>query len=388
VPRWTPTSLDDVRTLIADGTLKEGHWLDAKADLAKTTGAKEELARDLASFANDGGALLVGVREDKATETFSVDPIDLAGLPELVDQVARTRADPPLFTVCHPLVDPEIPGRGVLLVVIPPSASAPHMVDGRYHGRSDTTKYRMSDTEVARRHAVRTAQQVTANQLIDAEIARDPVPAGDRQLGHLYLVAQPLASPPDLATALIGSNELSEVVSSVTSRVTHQTEVNWGYLLHRQARANGAGFGSYGMLGRQFRPGFPDVREADVLDLEVDDDGRLALFAGGITRSGRAVLADSDLMMIRDQMVTELTNSFVTFAGLLGARTGYAGGWLLAVGLTGLNGKTSARANGSTIFLPLYSADRYVKGTEVRDARRCRLVCRSRRVSRRRGGGA
>lgn len=317
MPRWTPASLEDVRTLIADGTLKEGHWLDAKADLAKAPGAKEELARDLASFANDGGALLVGVREDRATGTSSVNPIDLAGLPELVDQVARSRSDPPLFTVCHPLADSETPGRGVLLIVIPPSASAPHMVDGRYFARSDTTKCWMPDTEIARRHAVRTARQLTANQLIDAEIARDPVPAGDRQLGHLYLVAQPLASPPDLATALIGSTELSNLVHSVTSSVSPRSVSNWAYLKSREPRANGDGFPSYGMLGHQFRPGSPDVKEADVLDLEIDDDGRVAFFAGGVTQLGRHAFADDPELMIRDQLAAELTNSFVTFAGLL-----------------------------------------------------------------------
>jgi hypothetical protein len=365
VPRWTPTSLEDVRTLVTDGTLKEGHWLDAKANIGRTAPAKVELARDLASFANDGGALLVGVREDRRKRTFMVDPVDLADLSELVDQVARSRCDPPLFTICLPLVDPGTPDHGVLLIVIPPSASAPHMVDQRYLGRSDTTKYQMSDSEVTRWHAVRSSRQLTAAQLVEAEIARDPVPADERQLGHLYVVAQPLSSPPGLLTALIGSTDLSNLVRGITSLVPPHSSPNWTYLADREPRVNGDKFRSYGMIGRQYRPGFPDLKESGVMDLEVDDDGRLVLFAGGITRPGKAAFADQADLMILDGMVADLAKSVLALAGLLGSRTGYPGRWLLALGLTGLKGKMSFQAVNRTGVLPVFSADRYTKGTEA-----------------------
>lgn len=38
---------------------------------------------------------------------------------------------------------------------------------------------------------------------------------------------------------------------------------------------------------------------------------------------------------------------------------------MFAIGVTGLHGKTSSRAVNSAGFLPFYSADRYVKGTEA-----------------------
>src|SRR5262245_2317851 len=129
LPRWQPRSVADVQTAISDGTLTERHWLDVKAMLSGGEAANKELARDLASFANDGGGYIVGVAEDKPTGTLLLAPVELAGLPERVEQVALSRCDPPLFVVCHPLPYPADPTRGVLLVEIPPSPQAPHMVD-------------------------------------------------------------------------------------------------------------------------------------------------------------------------------------------------------------------------------------------------------------------
>ena len=142
LPRWQPRSLADVQAAIDDGTLGERHWLDAKAQVGTTASSRKDLAKDLTSFANDGGGLLIGVREDKDAGTLHVAPVPLAGLAETIDQIARSRCDPPLYVVCHPLpgpADSDSPAHGVLLVQVPPSPLAPHMVEGRYYGRGDTT---------------------------------------------------------------------------------------------------------------------------------------------------------------------------------------------------------------------------------------------------------
>jgi hypothetical protein len=106
LPRWQPRTPADVQAAIDDGSLRERHWLDAKAMVGSKDGARKETARDLASFANDGGALLIGVAEDKQTRVLSVAPVDFAGLAEQIDQIARHRCDPPLYVVCHPLAGP------------------------------------------------------------------------------------------------------------------------------------------------------------------------------------------------------------------------------------------------------------------------------------------
>jgi len=366
LPRWFPRSIDDVEVVIADGSLRERHWLDVKAELGTSEGAKKDFARDLASFANDGGALLVGVRENKPAQTFVVDEVPLEGLSERVDEIARYRCDPPLYVACHPIVGTASagePASGVLLVEVPPSPSAPHMVDGRYYGRGDTTNRRLTNGEVARLHAVRTSRQASAEQLIDAEVRRDPIPIEHRQLSHLFVVAHPLASPPDLLTSLLGTQELSHLVAGAASVVPGAggaATPNWAYLQQfNEPRADGMGFRSYGMLGRRFLPDLPDSREDQQLDVEICDDGRVTLFCGGASR-----IKDTE-QYVADALTVVLTRCAVTLAGRLGARGGYAGRWLIVAGIEDLQGKySSSKVN---IIGPGYypfSADRYVQGTE------------------------
>ncbi len=368
LPRWQPRSVVDVETAISDGTMRERHWLDAKQEVGSTDDAKKKTARDLASFANDGGALLIGVSENKPMQELTVRPVELDGLAEKIDQIARSRCDPPLFVICHPLLAPEetdLRARGVLLVEIPPSPSAPHMTDGRYYGRNDTTKHQLTDGEVTRLHALRSARQQTAAQVIAAEIARDPVPAEHRERSHLFVVAQPLASPPDLLTSLIGTVTLDDLVKKVSTDVPHAGGVtpNWqGYLQERnEPRAEGSGFRSYGLVGRRFVPEL-EAREESVLDLEIHDSGRVTLFCGGASRQRNGE------GYVLDRMIAVHTRCLVTLAGALGRVSGYGGRWLLAVGVTDLSGKyTSAVVNTLTVGRPFppFSADDYVQGTEA-----------------------
>ena len=375
LPRWQPRTLADVRTVISDGTLRERHWLDVKAQLGTSDNAKNGFAKDLASFANDSGALLIGVAEDKQAGTLEVAPVLLAGLAERVDEIARSRCDPPLYVACHPIVDPTdaaTPATGILLVEVPPSPSAPHQTDGRYYGRGDTTNRRLTDGEVARLHAVRTARQATAEQLIAAEIARDPVPVEHRELSHLYVVAEPLASPPDLLTSRIGTQQLTDQVRFIPSLVPRAAEYppSWANYLRSPAepRAHGSGFTSHGMFGRRFLPEIDGAEERHLLDVEVHDSGRVALFCG----RGSDGYPDRDTGTERQAALTPLiatlTRCTVTLAGRLGADAGYAGRWLPALGVTDLATKMTSSTVGMISLgrgFPAYSDDHYIQGTEA-----------------------
>jgi len=332
LPRWQPRTVEDVQRAIDDGTLAERHWLDIKAEVGTTDSTKKGFAKDLAAFANDGGALLIGVREDKPSQTLTVEPVLLDGLPETVDQIARSRCDPPLYVICHPLVAPaQADGkvRGLLLVEIPPSPSAPHMVDHRYHGRSDTTNHQLTDNDVARLHAVRTARQATAEQIIAAEVAR----------------------------------ELVQAVPNNVPGMNHASP-NWQYLSnYGEPREEGSGFCSYALSGRRFLSDLDGAKEGNLLDVEVQDSGRVTLFCGRASDS-----ASGNQHVVEAGTIDDLlTRSLVTLAGKLGATTGYGGRWLLAVGISDLSGKLSAAAVGFSLGrdYPPFSADAYVQGTEA-----------------------
>lgn len=361
-----------MESAIHDGTLQERHWFDAKSEIGKSDSSKKEIAKDLAAFANDGGVLIVGIVEDRKTQTMSVQPLLLDGLAESIDQIARSRCDPPLYVICHPLADPTGPdekARGVLLVEVPRSPSAPHMVADRYWGRSDKTNYAMSDREVASRHALRTMRQHTAEQLIATEVERDPIRGG--QLSHLYVVAQPLASPPDLLGELMDRpEELGKVVRETPSLMPQW----WHTLLFSQPRANGYGFHSNFLSGRQLATD-GGAGEVNVLDLEIDENGRIALLYGGASIHDNAAISGG--RYVNEINVVTLTRAVVSVAGRLAGSAGYGGSWLLAVGISDLRGKVSFSAwredkekttwtkpAASTIWPP-FSATYYVQGTEA-----------------------
>src|ERR1022692_1625056 len=142
----------------------ERHYLDYKLMLYPPTGSDgtalrgkskskdkihEELARDMASFGTRGGHLIYGVREDKNEHRFYPVEMDLPAHIELtVVQVARTRIRPVLDVVPHVLGRPGEGSRGFLVIEIPESATAPHMVKGTYYGRSEVGRVVLTDAEV------------------------------------------------------------------------------------------------------------------------------------------------------------------------------------------------------------------------------------------------
>ena len=146
--RWTPTAWSDVVEAAAGGLLDESHWVDLKQELpAGKRTHNTELAQDLASLAVDGGLLVVGI-EDHDSRAGKVCGVELARLADRVDQVARDKVRPSLVVRSHEVRDPDRPGWGCLLVHVPPSAEAPHMVDYVYYGRGDRANARLGDEQV------------------------------------------------------------------------------------------------------------------------------------------------------------------------------------------------------------------------------------------------
>jgi hypothetical protein len=166
--RWLPETPDALRAALDGGVFGEGHVFDVKEKLSPGPSGNRDLAVDVASFAVDGGVIVVGVRENKEMRTFELDPVPLAGLAERVDQVARSRVDPPVQVTCVELVAGD--GHGFLVINVPQSPLAPHMVDGRYRGRGDTTNIVLPDAEVRRLHERAALNADRATRLLRDEV--------------------------------------------------------------------------------------------------------------------------------------------------------------------------------------------------------------------------
>lgn len=201
-PRWTLKTEAELQAAIDDGLLGESRYLDAK-EAPSSKGGNKETARDLASFAIDSGTLIIGIAEDKPNQTFTLAPQPLNGLAEKMEQIARSIPDPPLHILTTAISTDTDPSQGYLVVHIPASPVAPHMVDGRYYGRGDKTKYALPDPEVVRLHERRRIADQDALALLEHEIDNDPIPANHRRQAHLFLVAQPMAGRPDMLLDLV-----------------------------------------------------------------------------------------------------------------------------------------------------------------------------------------
>lgn len=147
---YVPATLDELEELLDERILVEDHFVDFKKDLERGPGANKGLAKDLAAFSIDGGRIFIGVDElarDSGNPPV-VAAVNLSGLKERIDQIARTSVDPPVGVHCTEIHSDDDSSKGVLVVTIPSSAEPPHTADGRARGLSDTANYVLSSAEV------------------------------------------------------------------------------------------------------------------------------------------------------------------------------------------------------------------------------------------------
>jgi hypothetical protein len=134
---WIPESEQEISAAIEAGDLVETSSFDAKRSLP-TKGKSKDLAIDVAAMASDGGVLLYGVGEDEDRRPTVPQPFRLAGARERVDQIVRTSISEPPDIQVRTVPTDEDASLGYLVVAVPPSPRAPHMVtvgqEYRYYG--------------------------------------------------------------------------------------------------------------------------------------------------------------------------------------------------------------------------------------------------------------
>ena len=338
---WAPQTETDIQRAIDGGGVRESHTFDAKREQPPPIGRNVDIAIDLASFAVDGGRILYGLSDPRSpTAPMVRAPFDISGLPERLDQVAGGGfIDPPLRITCEPIASDEHPGLGYLLVVIPISPDAPHQVGGKYRGRGDTTNIVLSDAEVRRLHSERGRHAVDMAQLLDAEVARDPTTADLRTQGHLFVIAQPLVPRPDLLARSLGSAKdwWAWLNGTSTRLLEARAEDAAPYLLGASVspRPDGWAMHTYEIgADRHLRPnGESPVREDNLLDLEVRDDGGLRLFCG---RASSVLNRPAPVDFVVHKLIVTLTYRVVHAALAVSDQTDYLGAWGFAVGITGI----------------------------------------------------
>jgi hypothetical protein len=340
-PRWTPRTESDLQSALDQGLLGESHYTDFKRELSTGKSANRELARDLASFGVDGGTLVVGVEENR-DGSFSLCPEPLHGLAERVEQVALSIPDPPLPVYTATIPSDANPDVGYLFVHVPPSPAAPHMVDHRYFGRGDKTKHHLADAEVRRLHSLRRLAEADTLALLNTEFDRDPVPVERRRQSHLFLLAEPVTSRPEMLLSLVSGREWPQrMVLFTRGALLGQPTSNLEFapdLLSATAAARrgaGAALTSYDLTAdRRLRD---DSSDEDAVELEIHEDGGIRIFMSRLSDQ----MTHPDEQVVFDAGAVMYVRHLIALVLAAADQAGYAGNWALAVGATNLRGRRS-----------------------------------------------
>jgi len=153
----TEVEESDLQTLV-DNVVREGREIEYKEALTiHSDEQKQEFLNDVSSFANTtGGLLFYGIRESK---TDAGVPLEVCGLKGEnpgkrigdMETIIRTGLEPRLLGISmHAVSLPTHEGRAVIILSIPKSFAAPHMIrsSGRFYSRNSTGKFPLDVTQI------------------------------------------------------------------------------------------------------------------------------------------------------------------------------------------------------------------------------------------------
>lgn len=344
---WPPLTEADVLAALARGDVVESSQLDVKLLVGSSDGERRGTAKDLASFAIDGGALLIGVREDKANRKFTAEPISLNDVVERIELIAATLVEPSLPV--HPREIPsENDGFGYVWVDIPESPDAPHMVDNRYYGRGERTNRKLGDAEVLRLHRARGSELELSRAALDALHNKDRYlsarPGADPRAepvaahGHLYLVATPHRGIPDLADELLWeSQDKLRAFDQASDAALPDLLRNWASHL---ATGSQLVQRSTAISLTNFREDLRDdrFREQYGMELRIEADGTVGLIYTGFSDA-----ADGEQPgVIQDGTLVGGAWKLLSVAQSVAQHVGYTGSWDVALRATHLQGRQSS----------------------------------------------
>ena len=358
---WLPSTEAQIEAGLASGDVPEGHFLDFKRELGPTPGSRKETAQDIASFAIDGGVLIVGVAEPESGK-YELAPVPLDNLSERAEQIAANRPDPGLSVRTTVIPSASDPTLGYLVIEIPPSPGAPHMVDGRYWGRSERTKRQLGNDEVVRLHMRRTDQEQRLRDALVAERKREPKGLAG---GRMFLVAEPLQAPSTLAREYARGEPAA--VRSLIFGTEHLVppSAQQSYLAPTGARRTERRAQGIAATTLDTGRAAPDFDGS--LDVEVQFSGAVRALVSNLTYHEDHDRLPSGITHVLEDTTVAWCHRMVAWAKALGDQLGYRGPWgfgILVVGLAGARAMPDGyerrfRLSAFASNLPAYDADEF-----------------------------
>ena len=309
-----------------------------------------------------GGVLLYGLAEDSNKQLTITDPIALTGQRERIEQIVRTSVDEvPAFSV-NAIQSANDSSHGYLVVVVPPSERAPHMVivkgERRFYGRGETGNYTLSQVEIARLYERRQQSQLSLNPLLDQAITASPVPE-DEGFSHLHVVASPVLRGDSILTNALAPNQkhralLGELIGHVSSSVS-----TGGSYAPDFGHSSNWSRDAEGFVGRLVTPSDNDPRpSAHTLHVKVCFDGSGFLFCGRAAENYGAKEFFADI-------VAGNTTKFFALLGEVYRRANYFGMVDVGVALTSLEHCVPHESRSRFDWRPRYQGNTYRKAQRV-----------------------
>jgi hypothetical protein len=359
---WIPRSVDELESAVESELVSDSHHLDFKA-FTQAGKIPDTAAKCTASLAVDGGVLIIGVGEDKKARRFLLEPKPLVGVRDALDSMIANRVTPSLGVTVDELKRAD--GTGYLVVLVPASARAPHMVGGRYFSRTDTAAHQSSDDEVRRlwlRHVDRRSDR---DSILKAEVAREPVPLELRRGARLFVVAQPVSADPRLLLDVCEGRDLRRWLMRATNlpvfsqQRTYAPHMGATQEVHRRSR--GVARSSHHLESDRTVVG-DLLSPEDCVDLEIWEDGGIRLYY----ERASGVLRKVDYLLLSG--ITGEVSGVIELAREISTLASFRGSWSFGVALRGLKSLPAHSTAISGEQFWKYSDDSYDETPEVDNA--------------------
>lgn len=330
---WLPKTEKDILEAIQSEALQESAIFDAKKELPSKN---QEIAKDIAAMANDGGVILYGIGEDEHGRLSILNPIPLNGQAEKIDTIVRSSiAEPPVIHI-YSIPTSDNSSLGYIVVLVPPSERAPHMVvvkgDHRFYGRTATGNVLLTEGEVARLYARRQQIEMDFGKLLDSEIQSSPYEPNEN-FAYLFLIARPVfAREGFFDSAFYDGNILQTILNNLVQEVSsgtifpHNYDPDFYPPPFWKQRAEGL----FGQLHSSATEN-PDAPK-HTLNIQVDYDGSGHLFCG---RAANKIQKEGPLYVF-SEIIAGLTSRFVAFTARLYEKASYIGMVDLGIAIIGL----------------------------------------------------
>jgi hypothetical protein len=223
---------------------------------------------------------------------------------------------------------------GQVLAGGPPSRP---MVDHVYYGRGDRARIRLSDEQVRAIMDERARARSDIISELHRMVEDDPISAGDRRSGHLYLLTHPEFAPAEALVDFLSDRDSGRVIVQMMNGIVQDEPKDYppsiGGLSGPSTRAEGRAFTSY-------HPEEGPRREEFTLEVVIREDGGVRLMCGRGTAEYRAPhTLDPPTMVVILGLVLSLARQIVTLAGQIGDQhAAYQGQWRLGILIDRLKG--------------------------------------------------